>query len=126
MAVEDPGDRRVVVVDFEPPEQRDCVLVGANARLVTRQGNDELGDRAATPAQRDCGAALLADHVEGDFLDQRSQQLFAVAISSRRRGPNAPPRCLIRNDRRGGSSSSPVEAITCDSISATSVSASLS
>ena len=90
LAVEDPCDRRVVVVDREPLEQRDRVLVGANARLVTRQGNDELGDRAATPADRDCRAALFADHVEDDFLDQRAQQLFAVAVGSRRRGPNTP------------------------------------
>ena len=90
LAVEDPGDRRVVVVDGEPLEQRDRVLVGANAGLVARQRNDELGDRAATPAERDRRAALLADHVEDDFLDQCAQQLFAVAVGGRRRGPNTP------------------------------------
>ena len=90
LAVEDPGDRRVVVVDSEPLEQRDRVLFGADARLVTRQRNDELGDRAATPAQGDRRAVLLADHVEDDFLDQRAQQLFAVPVGRRRRGPNTP------------------------------------
>jgi hypothetical protein len=90
LAVEDPGDRRVVVVDGEPLEQRDRVLVGADARLVTRQRNNELGDRAAAPAQRDRRAALLADHVEDDFLDQCAQELFAVTVGGRGGGPHAP------------------------------------
>ena len=35
LAVEDPGDPPVVVVDGEPPDQLDRVLVGADRGLVT-------------------------------------------------------------------------------------------
>src|SRR5215212_6880106 len=64
LAVEDPGDRGVVVVRGEPGEQRDRVLVGADRGLRLGERNGELGDRAAPPADRDGRAALLALDVE--------------------------------------------------------------
>jgi len=89
LAVEDLGDCGVVVVGSEPREQRDRVLVGADRWLVARQCDGELGDRAAFPADRDAGAVLFAVDVEDDFLDQAAQQLLAVAVGGRGRGPHA-------------------------------------
>src|SRR5215217_5910278 len=89
LAVEDPGDRGVVVVRGEPGEQRDRVLVGADRGLRLGERNGELGDRAAPPADRDGRAALLALDVEDDFLDQAAQELLAVAVGCARRGPDA-------------------------------------
>ena len=89
LAVEDPGDRGVVVVDGEPLQQRDRVLVGADRRLVAGERDGELGDRAAAPADRQRRAALLARDVEDHLLDQAAQQLLAVAVGGRRRGPHA-------------------------------------
>ena len=89
LAVEDPGDRRVGVVDGEPFEQRDRVLVGADRRLVARERDGELGERAAAPSHDQRRAALLARDVEDHLLDQAAQKLLAVAVGGRRRGPHA-------------------------------------
>jgi hypothetical protein len=83
LAVEDPGDRRVVVVVGEALEQFDRVLVGADRGLGARERDGELGDRAAAPAQRERRAALLARDVEDHFFDESAQQLFAVAVGGR-------------------------------------------
>src|SRR5450631_2367001 len=78
LAVEDPGDRAVVVVHGKPLEEFDGVFVGADRGLVARQGDGELGERAAVPADRDGRLVVIAVDVEDDFLDQAAQQLFAV------------------------------------------------
>ena len=56
---------------------------------MTQQRDSELGDRAALPADRDGRAVLFAFDVEDDFVDQGAQQLFAVAVGGRGRGPHA-------------------------------------
>ena len=94
LAVEDPGDRRVVVVDREPRDQFDRVLVGADARLVARQRNGELGDRAAAPAKRDRRAALFAVDVEDDFLDQARRSCLrsrSVVVGADHTRPRSAP-----------------------------------
>ena len=90
LAVEDPGDRAVVVVGGEPSEQLDRVLVGAD-RWAGGVGSVTASSVIAPPFQRIVSgrAALLALDVEDDFLDQAAQQLFAVAVGGRRRGPHA-------------------------------------
>ena len=53
LAVEDPGDRAVVVVDGEPLSS---AIVSSSVRIVgwwRRQRDGELGERAAVPADRD-------------------------------------------------------------------------
>ena len=89
LAVEDPGDLAVVVVGGEPLEQRDRVLVGADRGLRLGERDGELGDRAAFPADRDRRAALSPVGIDRHFLDQAAQQLLAVAVGGRRRGPDA-------------------------------------
>jgi len=96
LAVEDPGDRRVVVAGGQPSEQRDRVLVGADRWLVAGERDRELGDRAAFPADRDARLVFVAVDVEDDFLDQAAQQLFAVAVGGARRGPHAAEVCAER------------------------------
>ena len=64
LAVEDPGDRAVVVVDGEPLDQLDRVLVGADARLW-------LGERTASsviapPRQRIVTVARRSSRVDVD------------------------------------------------------------
>ena len=49
----------------------------------------ELGDRAASPADRERRAALLALDVDDDFLDQAAEQLLAVAVGGGGRRPDA-------------------------------------
>jgi hypothetical protein len=80
LAVEDPGDRRVVLVDGEPLKQRDRVLVGADLRLVARQLDGELGCRAAAPADGEHRATLLGREVDDYLFDQAAQELLAVAV----------------------------------------------
>src|SRR5436190_1584451 len=89
LAVEDPGDRGVVVVGGEAPEQRDRVLVGADRGLAAGELNDELADRAATPAHGHGRLELLAGDVEGHVFDQCAQQLLAVAVGRRGCRPDA-------------------------------------
>ena len=96
LAVENPGDGGVVVVGGEAGEQRDRVLVGADRGLVSWQRDDQLGDRAAPPADRDGRAVLLALDVEDDFFDQAAQELLAVAVGGCGRGPHAAEVCAER------------------------------
>src|SRR5919109_957464 len=90
LAVEDSGDRGVVVVDGEPTHQRDGVVVGADRGLVSWQRDGQFGDRAALPAQRQRGAAFFAHDIDDHLLDQATDQLLAVAVGGGRRGPHAP------------------------------------
>ena len=89
LAVEDPGDLAVVVVGGEPADQVDRCPRRCGRRLRLGQRDGELGDRAAFPADRERRAALLAVDVDDDFLDQAAEQLFAVAVGGRGRGPHA-------------------------------------
>src|SRR5215207_194845 len=89
LAVEDPSDLPVVVVDSEPREQLDRVLVGADRRLRLGERDGEFGDRTAAPADREHRAARLTHDVDEDLFDQRPQQLLAVAVGGRRCRPDA-------------------------------------
>jgi hypothetical protein len=89
LAVEDPGDGGVVVVGGESGQQRDGVLVGADGWLSAGERDNEPGQRAGLPADRDLRLAVLAVDVEDHFVDQAAQQLFAVAVGGARRGPDA-------------------------------------
>ena len=89
MSVEDPGDRRVVVVDSEAAHQCDRVVVGADRGLVAWQRDGQFGDRAALPAERERRATFFAYDVDGDVFDQAAQQLFAVTVGGRGCGPHA-------------------------------------
>src|SRR5215211_838927 len=89
LAVEDAGDRGVVVVGGEALQQRDRVLVGADRGLRLGERDDQFGDRAAFPADRDRRAALFTHDVEDHFLDQAAQQLLAVAVGRGGRRPDA-------------------------------------
>jgi hypothetical protein len=73
LAVEDCGDRRVVVVGGEPLQQDDRVLGGANRWPSLGQRDCELGERAAPPTERDRHAALGAIDVDNHFLDHAPQ-----------------------------------------------------
>ncbi len=59
LAVQDAGDGGVGVVDGEPSQQGDGVFVGAVGGLVgAAQFDDQFGDGAAPPAQREFGPAV--------------------------------------------------------------------
>ena len=90
LAVEDPGDRAVVVVDGEPLSSS---IVSSSVRIVGWwRGSGTASSVSAPPCQRIVTVAwsLIAVDVEDDFLDQTAQQLLAVAVGGGRRGPHAP------------------------------------
>ena len=89
LPVEDPGDLAVVVVGGEPADQHDGVLVGADRGLRFGERDRELGDRAAFPSDGEQRAALFALEGDDHFLDQAAEQLLAVPVSGRGRGPHA-------------------------------------
>jgi hypothetical protein len=83
------GDPAIVVVHGEPADQLDRVLVGADRRLRLGEGERQLGDRAALPADLDARTALLPVGVDDDLVDQAAQELLSVAVGGCRCGPHA-------------------------------------
>lgn len=89
LAVEDPGDGGVGVVDRQATEQGDGVLVGADREWVgAGQFDGEFGDRAASPAHGELGSCLVASDVDDHVFEQAAQKFFAVPISGGRRRPD--------------------------------------
>jgi hypothetical protein len=88
LTVQDPGDPTVVIVDGEPFDQLDRVLVGTDCRLWFGERDSELGDRAAFPADCEQRAAFFSLEGDGHFLDQAADQLLAVPVGSGGRGPH--------------------------------------
>ena len=84
LPVEDRGDLPVGVMDCEPADQLDRVLVGAvTLGAATDQLDAELAARAALPEDLDLGDVLRAADGDDDLADQRAQQLLAVAVGGR-------------------------------------------
>jgi hypothetical protein len=100
LLVEDGGDLAVGMVLGEPADQLDGVLGRAGALgPAPREPELQLGARAAFPLDLDLRPpGLLADR-DGDLVEQRAQELLAVA---RRRGRCLPqPRQVTSNPREG-------------------------
>src|SRR5207249_7858248 len=73
---------------------------GANRRWVrARQGNIDLTEESAAPAQHHMSVGLLALDAQSDLLEQRAQQFFAIPIARRRRRPDAVKILAEREDR---------------------------
>lgn len=78
LAVEDARDLRVGVEGGEPADQVDGVLVGAEpARGRAAEGDCQLGDRAAFPAQDEIGAAVLGVAASADPATTSSTQTLS-------------------------------------------------
>ncbi len=90
LPVEDPGDRRVGVVDSEAADEVDGVLVGADRGLAAPASDGQFGERAALPADEQVGVAGVVVAHDGDLhvIDQGPQQLLAVAVGGRGRVPD--------------------------------------
>ena len=91
LPVEDPGDLGVGVVDGEAADQADGVLVGAEpSRGLALDGDGQLADRPAFPAQHQVGVSGVVVAVDGDvdFVQQGAQQLLAVLVGGGRRVPD--------------------------------------
>ena len=78
------GHRRVV--DGQPADQVDGVLVCADLGGLAPDRHGQLADRAAFPPQQQVRPALgvVAVDVDGDFLQQSAQQLLAVLVGGGR------------------------------------------
>ena len=76
LAVEDAGDLGVGVVDGQPADQVDGVLVCADLGGLAPDRHGQLADRAAFPPQQQVRPALgvVAVDVDSDFLQQSAQQ----------------------------------------------------
>jgi hypothetical protein len=89
LPIENAGDYAVGVMDREPAHQCDRVLISADGgRPRARQGEIDLAERAALPAQREMGRGLVALDLDDDFFEERAQQLLAVARRGRGRLPD--------------------------------------
>src|SRR5262249_51161644 len=89
--VEDPRDLGVVVVDGEPADQADSVLIGAQpAGRGAFDRDRQFGDRPAFPPQDQVSAAAVVIAVDGDvdLVQQGAQQLFAVLVGGGGRVPD--------------------------------------
>ena len=114
LPVEDAGDLGVGVVDGQPADQVDGVLVCADLGGLAPDRHGQLADRAAFPPQQQVRPALgvVAVDVDGDFLQQGAQQLLAVLVGGGRRCPIPVPGCRPgtrwrRVRRRSGSWAGP-------------------
>ena len=91
LPVEDPGDLGVGVVDGQAADQVDGVLIGAQpSRGCALDGDGQLGDRPAFPAQDQVSVPAVVVAVHGDvhLVQQGAQQLLAVLIGGGRRVPD--------------------------------------
>src|SRR5215831_17379133 len=80
LPIEDAGDHTVGVVGGEPAQQPDRVLVGADGgRSRARQGEVDVVEGAAFPAQREMGGRLVAVDLDRDVFNEGAQQLLPVA-----------------------------------------------
>jgi hypothetical protein len=84
LTVQGPGDLAVVVVDGEPLDQSDRVLVGADRRLRSGQRYGELGDRAAfTVARRSWWLASMVTPSTAARAPRRSVPAVVAARAPR-------------------------------------------
>src|SRR5258708_1726407 len=89
LALEDAGNHGVWIMDGQPADECDRVLIGAyRGRPRARQREIDLVERAALPAQREVGCSLVALDLYDDLLEQCSQQLFPVTRRGRCRVPD--------------------------------------
>ena len=89
LAIEDAGDHGVGIMDGQPADERDRVLIGAyRGRPRARQREIDLVERAALPAQREVGCSLVALDLDDDLLEQCPQQLLPVTRRGRCRVPD--------------------------------------
>jgi hypothetical protein len=93
LAIENAGNHRVGIVHGQPTDERDGVLLRAYRGLaLARQGEVDIGQCTAFPAQDQMSRGLVALDLDDHLLDQRAEQLLAVA----RRGRGRPPdRCEV-------------------------------
>jgi hypothetical protein len=75
LPVEDPGDLGVGVVDGEPADQADGVLIGSDSRWLAFKRDGQLGDRAAFPAHHQAGlaAGVVTADVDVHLIQQGVQ-----------------------------------------------------
>ena len=89
LAIEDAGNHGVWIMDGQPADECDRVLIGAyRGRPRARQREIDLVERAALPAQREVGCSVVALDLYDDLLEQCSQQLFPVTRRGRCRVPD--------------------------------------
>ena len=105
LPIEDAGDHGVGIMDGQPAHERDRVLIGAyRGRPRARQGQIDLGQRAAFPAQRQVGCGLVALDLDDHLFEQGAQQLLPVAWRGRGRGCQTAARSGPSASRRSRSS----------------------
>jgi len=94
LAVEDPGDSGVGVVQGETAYQLDGVFVGADFRWAAFDGHVEVGGGFAFPAQYQSAlaAGLVAFDGDVDLVEEGVEQLFAVFVG---RGGRVPYRVEV-------------------------------
>ena len=75
LPIEDAGNDGIGIVDSEPADEVDRVLVGAHRRWPgARQADLELGEHAAFPAKGEIGPILVTIDGDDDFLEQTAEQ----------------------------------------------------
>jgi hypothetical protein len=91
LPTKDRGDLTVVLVLGEAADQLDGVVPELVALQLAgdSERHAQLGLRSALPLHVDVGAAFVVMGGDDHLADQRAQQLLAVTISRRRRGPEA-------------------------------------
>src|SRR5258705_11984605 len=89
LAIEDAGNHGVWIMDGQPADECDRVLIGAyRGRPRARHREIYLVARAALPAQREVRRSLVALGLYDDLLEQCSYQLFPVTCCGRCRVPD--------------------------------------
>ena len=97
LSVEDAGDHGVGIVHGQSAHERDRVLIRAHRGLALAwQGQVDLGECAAFPAQGEMGRGLVALDLDDHLLDQRANQLLPVARCG---GDRRPDRREVRTER---------------------------
>jgi len=100
LSIEDAGYDSIGVKRGQASQQIDRIIGGADGRRMrARQRNIDLGEESAAPMQRQMRVVLLTLHFQRNIVEQRAQQLLAIAITRGVRRPDTLEIFAEREDR---------------------------
>ena len=89
LAIEDAGDLGVGIMCSQSPQQIDRIVGGADRRWMrVRQWDINFTEETAAPTQRQMSVVFIALDSQGDIVEQRAEQLLAIAIARRGSEPD--------------------------------------
>src|SRR6516225_3021448 len=89
LAIEDTGDLGVGIMYSQSPQQVDRIVGSTDRRWMrVRQRNINFAEESAAPAQCQVSVVFIALDPQSDILEQRAEQLLAIAVARRGSEPD--------------------------------------